>query len=400
MPRSGVAAAVLTVALWTGAGSAASLAAPADERETEIVGGPPPIVQDAPSRGAGPLPCGLAGELNDGGRYLSGRETLRGAMIFVDFSDAPATGEWTPQGLLDGYVPPSEQALRSLSSGRFGVEITPGTERVRMPKPLRSYGFKEGDAAEFDHHTEYMHDAVRAADPSFDFSGHSTVYVVSTPGAYTPTATNSGHLPGDGYRADGADMPYGVTMASTTDYDRDFAGFVHETLHLVGLPDLYGERDYAGPWDVMHQAEGPNTPMTAWTRFLAGWLEKRDFRCLSRSARKTLTPVTETGGLKALLVKTGGTGAYVIEARAGERLGRCRRDGVLLYRVSTKEPDAEGLLRVIDSRPRTRGCDRHGNATFIPSGSRAAYRSPGGRFSLRVLWRKGNRFRVAVRIAR
>jgi M6 family metalloprotease-like protein len=403
MVRAGrIAAAVLTVALWTGGGSAASLAAPAGERESDIAGGPPPIVQGEPDagRGAGPLPCGLAGPLNDGGLYTSGAGFFRVAMIFVDFSDVPATPEWTPQELFDGYVPPSEVALRELSSGRFGVDVRGGTEWVRMPKPLRAYDFDADGDGEYDDHNAYIRDAVRAADPSFDFSGFDAVYVVSTPGANTPTATNSGELPGSEFAADGAAMPYGVTIASTDPYDRDFAGFVHETLHLLGLPDLYGDSDYAGPWDVMHDAEGPRTPMTAWTRFLAGWLEKRDFRCLSKSANKTLTAVTGEGGLKALVVKTGATGAFVIEARAGERIGRCRRDGVLVYRVSTRDPSGEGILRVIDSKPRTRGCDGHANATFIPRGDAGVYRSAGRRFTLRVLRKTDAGYRVAVRIRR
>src|SRR4051812_13818869 len=81
-----------------------------------------PPVQGPPGKVPN-LPCGLAGpavDLGDSSRYDSGRGTLRAAMLFVDFSDAPADAypDASPHEVFNRLVPDAEATLARLSYGR------------------------------------------------------------------------------------------------------------------------------------------------------------------------------------------------------------------------------------------------------------------------------------------
>ena len=129
---------------------------------------------------------------------------------------------------------------------------------------------------------------------------------------------------------------------------------------------------------------------------LAGWLGKRDFRCLARDATRTLTPPDRPGGLKALLIKTGPTSAWVVEARAEGNPDGCRRDGLLVYRVRTRAD--LGPVRVVDSAPPPEDCFEHGDATFVPGGR--TYASRNGGFTPKPVGRSGDEFTVTVDFTR
>jgi M6 family metalloprotease-like protein len=394
---------VLLVCCACASAAHAPAASQAVTRETQIVR--PPITRgDLGGSGLpiGRLPCGVAGTLNGGYRFRKGDGTLRAAMVFVDFSDAPADPDWTTDDLYRGFVPQSQSAFTSLSRGKFVLRVTPTPGWARMPKPLSAYGFGDGNSVDVDSYYAYVRDAVRAADPAFDFSRYSAVYVVPPPGAQTPYASGPGEEPGEEFEADGRKIPYSAVLRTTDDSDRLYTGLVHETGHMLGLDDLYdveGDRDFAGSWDVMHSSDGPDAPMTTWTRFLVGWLDKPDFRCLTRSATKTLTPADRPGGLKAIVIKTGPVTAYVVEARTDGNPDGCRRDGVLVYRVRTDVEYGTGPLRVAPSRGEPpEDCGDNGHATFVPG--EPGFRARDRGFNVRVLERRGDTFRVRVRFSR
>ena len=108
-----------------------------------------------------------------------------------------------------------------------------------MPKPLASYGFDEGNGVDGETYDRYVSDAIRAADRQFDFSQVAGVYVVPPPGAQTPYASGGGTPRGTGPRADGHEVPYSAILRTSSDDDRLYTGLLHETGHMLGLPDLY-----------------------------------------------------------------------------------------------------------------------------------------------------------------
>jgi M6 family metalloprotease-like protein len=374
----------------------ASAAAPGPPPEAIVTGTPPPPLRGGPEKNV--LPCGLAGGLNDGRDFVPAGGTPRAAMIFVDFSDAPEDGSFSPQQLYDGFVPPSRPAFRALSYGKFnGPSVTPLLTWVRLPHPSSAYGFDETPTYDAQH--KLLADAVHAADPSFDFSKYSILYVVTAPSVYVRSSADQAENPGNGFKADGNEILHAVSLGTSDDYSRGYDVFVHETNHLLGLDDLYpysNASDYVGSWDIM-SAFAPDPLMTSWNRFLVGWLGKSAFKCVSRPTDASLTAVGARGGLKAVVVRINRQTAYVAEARTDEQGIECQRDGVLLYTVHPGVGSGNGPVRLIDANS-SYDCGSHSDATFVPGTPDARYVSPNGRFRLRVLARTSRGFRVRVTV--
>ena len=277
-------------------------------------------------------------------------------MIFVDFADATSGGT-DPQALYDHWVPQARDAFTTLSRGRFDVDVTPYAKWVRMPAAFTTYGFGEGVASTYDDHHGFIAKAIAQVDPEFDFSTYSTVYVVTPPSAALRSAADV-VASGEPFNADGHDIGSGVTLGTGDPTSRSHTVFLHETGHLLGLPDLYpydsSISDFVGPWDIMAYTYQPGTPMTAWTRLLVGWLDKSEIRCVRRTTTARLTAVTARGGTKALAMRTGRRRVLVVEARTDATGTFCRSEpGVLIYSAAVSAPQGGGPIRVADPRPMT-----------------------------------------------
>ncbi|MEU9175732.1 hypothetical protein AB0C90_02505 [Streptomyces sp. NPDC048550] len=112
--------------------------------------------------------------------------TVKVALVFVDFPDAPATEAPSEDS---AQITPGADWLWFASYGRTWLSIDQHQRWVRMPRPSTDYGFARGLTHET--HEAYVKDAVVAADRYVDFSGYDMVYVVPTRNAaaisFTPT---------------------------------------------------------------------------------------------------------------------------------------------------------------------------------------------------------------------
>jgi M6 family metalloprotease-like protein len=276
---------------------------------------------------------------------LSSTGTLRAAVIFVDFPDAPASA--TPSELVEEWIEPGARWLDTTSYGRLAVVLQPTTGWVRMPRPARSYGMT-GDYS-YETHQAYIADAIAAADPTFDFSQTDTVYVVAQTGKVAGAATFRGD-PGT-FVVDGRSLGPAVTFTEE-DYEDGATILPHETGHLLGLPDLYAfsgaQHRYVGSWDLMgnvYQA----TDMFAWHRLRLGWLDAEQVVCAPRHRSTTvaLKPLGEPGGRKAVFVRMGKTRGLLVENRqpVGNDGSICDR-GALVYTVDSSVDAGLGPVRV------------------------------------------------------
>jgi M6 family metalloprotease-like protein len=287
--------------------------------------------------------------------------SLRAAMIFVDFHERPASE--TTKELYDRLVPDSRAWLHEVSYGRISLDVTSFNRWYRMPRRAVSYGFEDG--LTFEEHRDYIADAVRTADADVDFSAFEIVYVVAAKGSGLERSPAFHALPGIGIDVDGTELRYSATFGEDirSSWPAKFAAhtLVHETGHLLGLPDLYDFAAsrypsilrFAGGWDTMSWTE-PGSHYLAWHKWKLGWLEPSQLTCLSGSGdvTTTLTPLAASGGLKAVVVPTGPSSAYVIEAR--RRMGEDSRlcaDGVLVYQVDATTRSGQGPIRVRAAKP-------------------------------------------------
>jgi M6 family metalloprotease-like protein len=283
-----------------------------------------------------------------------------------------------------------------------------------MPHNLGSYGLSDG--INWPEHYNYISDAVNAADSTVDFSQYKVVYVVAAKGTSVDRSPAFQAYAGSGIQADGTELRYAATFFEDTKTDLRYAVnvFTHEMGHVLGLPDLYDTSAdprnywslfrYAGGWDTMSWND-PGGHFLAWEKWKLGWLDPSQLTCVDGPGEltTTVTPLERAGGLKAIVVPTGASSAYVIEAR--KRIGvdtRLCEDGVLVYQVYGNIRSGQGPVRISAAQPdrNSQLRDRCGplyNAPFDKAtGEVALFEDPSAGVSMRVLSSKASGYRVKV----
>ena len=306
-------------------------------------------------------------------------------MLFVDFSDLPATESTTR--LYNRLVPRSRAWFAEVSYGRVHLGVTAVQHWLRMPRSLSAYGLRDGIS--WPEHRDYIADAIAVADSEIELSRYHVVYVVAAKGTHVERSPAFQAYPGSGIEVDGGELRYGATFFDDTRTDGRYAAnvLIHETGHILGLPDLYDVPEptywrllrFAGGWDMMSWNE-PGAHFLAWEKWKLGWLEPDQITCLEEPGEltTTITPLERSGGLKAVVVPTGISSAFVVEAR--RRIGqdaRLCKQGVLIYAVDATVRSGYGPVRVRPARRDTSTDlrDRCGplyNATFAVGRRRVA----------------------------
>jgi hypothetical protein len=207
-------------------------------------------------------------------------------------------------------------------------------------------------------------------------------------------------------RVDGTEIRAWVWFASGRAEAPRPAVLIHETGHVLGLPDLYNVRRPGNGhrWDIMSGSGGAG--LLAWHRWKLGWLAANEVTCLPRrrSIVTTLSPLARPGGRKAVVHRTANA-AIVIEVRAriGVDASLCR-GGVLVYRVDFRRgaPSTLGRLGVpIDIWPARRGDSSRCGADWraplaVGRGEIARATAFGVRIRLLARLRDGS-YRISVR---
>ncbi|MEK6275142.1 MAG: M6 family metalloprotease domain-containing protein [Actinomycetota bacterium] len=335
---------------------------------------------------------------------------IRAVMLFVDFPDLHSSESTT--ALYDRLVPRSRAWFNEVSYGQVQLDATPANSWFRMPHNIGSYGLRDGIS--WPEHHDYIADAVSAADGAVDFSGYDVIYVVAAKGTSIERSPAFHSYPGFGIHADGNELRHGATFFEDTRSDARYAAnvLIHETGHLLGLPDLYDVPDptfwrlfrFAGGWDMMSWND-PGGHFLAWQKWKLGWLEPSQLTCLSGPGEltTTITPLERAGGLKAIVVPTGLSSAYLIEAR--RRIGQDSRlcdEGILVYSVDAAVRSGYGPVRVRAAQPDGNGdafnrCGPLYNATFDKaSGEVARFVDDAAGLTIVVLSSSAKGYRVKV----
>jgi M6 family metalloprotease-like protein len=173
-------------------------------------------------------------------------------VIFVDFSDAPASQ--TPQQVFALISPTTENFVKQTSYSKLNVIFTPNYKWLRMSKSSASYNMKSDIS--FDSMRVYMSEAATLAlADGVDFSASDQFLVLTNPAAtnvaYGPAFCSS---PGLGVIVNGKEFTNGVTSGADITAWSTF-WYIHEFAHTLGLPDLYASTGtqfgYTGGWSTM-----------------------------------------------------------------------------------------------------------------------------------------------------
>ena len=267
--------------------------------------------------------------------YAPSTGQLRGIILWVDFSDAPAS-ESIPT-LTEQLVPPAQAEYAAMSYGKFSLHIDAAPRWYRLSQPSTYYGLNASDG--LGRKDQYIADSIQAADPDIDFGKYDVVYLVASAGASADMTTETDRQAGQPLAmADGKEIRHAVFIGNARLQEQRHGsdGIVHETGHVLGLPDLYGDPASVGGWDPMSFNVTPGAELVAWQRWKLGWLDPSQIRCVQpgRTVEATLAPLEPQGGVKMMVAPLDATRAVVIENR--QPLGYDTRlcdKGVLVYTV-------------------------------------------------------------------
>jgi M6 family metalloprotease-like protein len=335
---------------------------------------------------------------------------IRAVMLFVDFPDLHATESMS--ALYDRLVPKARNWFTEASYDRVRLDVAPIWHWFRMPHGLSGYDLADGISWQEHHH--YISSAVAAADNDVDFSRYQVVYVVAPKSSGVERSPAFHAYSGSGIEADGNELRAGATFFDDTRFSPGYAAnvLIHETGHILGLPDLYDVPNpaywtafrFAGSWDTMSWND-PGAHFLAWNKWKLGWLDPSQLTCLDGPGEitTTITPLASPGGLKAVVLRMGPSAAYVVEARRriGEDSGLCET-GVLVYSVDASARSGYGPVRVRAAQRDTSSelvnrCGPLYNAPFDHAqGEVSTFQDANAGFSVRVLSAGANGYRVRV----
>ena len=238
--------------------------------------------------------------------YLSAVGTAKAVMLFVDFPDAPAhQSETQPIAshlMGNGDV---QRFFKEQSSGKMSLDVTIVNGWKRMPKPIAQYVNNKG-LFSWDEHKAYISDAC-ALFEQLNFAPYQIVYVVA---AKTPTIRLSPAFhawPGTGVKTPTGEIRHAATFGFDS-YSNRCTTLIHETGHILGLPDLYGlngQPSTVGTWELMCDIF-TGTSFCGWHRHKLGWLDDNRKAYLATGTLRTLlTPLSTAKGVSMIVVPEG-----------------------------------------------------------------------------------------------
>jgi M6 family metalloprotease-like protein len=303
------------------------------------------------------------------------------ALVYLDWEDNPGTQEdfnyYQDQVKMfrDFYLMVSENKLE------MKIHSSKRWFRVKGNSKELSLTFEqEAQRGEAPRKQVFYDSAVAASDAEFDYSNIEIVFfaipreksVFFHGGPHEFNFDHNGHLrtqegkiyntttPGDWFLNSGEDEP-------------PWVNYVHEVGHMIGIPhqsneDVQGEerlwiQNPLNGYDIMANQGGSSRTMTAWLRWLAGWLDDKQVVCVDKSNITEnlyeLTPVNEiTSDKKALIVRISDSLALVIESRRFDeyfdRPSPNDKDGLIVYTVDATKGSAQANQALLSPRDITK----------------------------------------------
>ncbi|MDI1289654.1 MAG: hypothetical protein PSX37_06870 [bacterium] len=313
--------------------------------------------------------------------------TVSVTFLLVDFPDAPATAAARAQA--KATISGVRSFASAQSYGRLAIALLIVDQWLRMPKAAAAYS--AADDGSYTAHKAYLQDAIDAAPSS---AGISTSDVVVVLASYEIGGLAGGaaflQLPGGGIDTNGAEVLHAVSVGTIKD-GSDVGVLGHEFLHTLGLADLYNSNPsagepyrFTGPFDLMADVSAASPSVTAWEKWVLGWLDDSQVRCVGPGTTTVaLTPVERMGGTKAVIAPIGGGRAVVVESRAAVGVDANGPAGVIVYLVDPGRESGHGPIRLARARglvmtPLAAGqsISLHGVHVTVNSGGQVSVRVP------------------------
>ncbi len=268
---------------------------------------------------------------------------VKAVVLFVDFPDVAAT-ESPAQAF--AFSAPTQQFLSAMSYQRVKLRLQPQLTWLRMGRPSSEYRLTNHEATR-----AFIQEAIKLAGKEISYDGIKAIYVIAP--AHTPNLSSPSFTAGtDGLDANGTIIMDGGVSGGMPDAARP-GWLPHEIGHNFGLPDLYDHdtrrgNNFTQGFGVM--AAGPYAPeMFAYERWRSNWLSDEQIVCVRRGSKTLLlTPIAQSGGIKAAMIRTGRNTALLVESRRASGYDtRLLQQGALVYTVNSSVLSGHGPLKVI-----------------------------------------------------
>jgi M6 family metalloprotease-like protein len=307
--------------------------------------------------------------------------SLNVSVVPVDFPDA--NGDGASIDFAFQQIAQAAAYLESVSGAALTLNVSGVDNWVRLPETTTEYSQQYIGGP----NPDLARDAIAAADPVHDFTNVSLMILVAPEGVSLPSEDGNPYYSTLGFAtemhmsaplsAEGSVPNYLMTGPPYgKDWNQPWTFYVASLLVMVGLPELSrgsfddvigwpggnGPSNMSGPfdqWSLMASPSGASKTLPAWSRWTMGWLSESEVFCtevdeITSTFDLLLTPLdADTGGNKALMVRTGETTALVVESRrpigidsdlsAWKSLGR-EPEGLLVYTLDTTRSTRQGLL--------------------------------------------------------
>ncbi|NDE60070.1 MAG: hypothetical protein EB010_11755 [Acidimicrobiia bacterium] len=287
------------------------------------------------------------------------------ALVPIDWADLP--GEANPLARATDQIQLFNDWYDMASDGKVKFVWSTYDKYVRIPGSALE--FKQARSGAGD---ALANAAIKAADPFVDFSGIRAVYFLPPKGQKVFMESSqafkdlnlSAPIPTD----EGPILNYALAGAYFDETPLNYWSYwVHETGHMFKLPDLkynwnnWGQVELPVPigpfsgFDMFSNQDGPSRNMSAWLRWIIGWLPESSVYCQDVSKLSTtklmLNPIdNRTTQLRAVMVRLSDTKLIAIESRRPSRFDcphSTNRPGILVYIVDSTIGHGEGTQTLI-----------------------------------------------------
>ena len=275
---------------------------------------------------------------------------LRLLVIPVSTPDIPFSAD--DHSALVAAMPEFKRYFETVSYGRAAVnyDIADLADHVVLTRTAASFGLIPGDNADT---WDFIRTAAREVPARYDVDSYD---VIAFEVGADPEANFWGSafpMPDDPVKASTGEVKYATVSGGWQ--PASWRLIAHEVAHVwLGFEDLYNTQpnpDYDGTfrfWDLMNSYRGDAPELIAWHRFLAGWLNDDQIRCVSETAPKSsvhfISPIQDDAPTPKAIVRPLGNGAVlVVESR--RKMGfDVAEPGVLVYVFDTSIPGGRGPI--------------------------------------------------------
>lgn len=308
---------------------------------------------------------------------LNAKGELNVAFIYVDWSDLP--GGKSDYDYYANQVQIFKDFYWMASEHKLNMKVNRTPIWHRMEGSYKDFTIGADDEAQQGYAPKkqaFYDAATKASDPSVDFSDVDIVFfaIPRAKSVFYHGGPHEFNFLWNGYLNTNEGKIYDIAAAGdwflTNQWiEPPWVYYVHEVGHMLGIPHQSNEdvKDgsrilESGPikgYEIMGDQGGSSRTMTAWLRWLVGWLDDSQVACVTKEsitdAYFEIDPINAVNGkLESVVIRLSGTKAVVIESRRldphFDRMTRNSKNGLIVYTVDATKASAQGSQALLSPR--------------------------------------------------